>query len=136
MLKYVEETCIKILESYANSRVEIATQIVEFCFPPAGQSTRSVDVVPSIKVLVMQFYAMTKIKNLEVLFKDEPLLQEHFCSEQGLAKMKQVLIRYSVEEALRRSARDAEQVVESENLLSTLFEGHLQFYNPLIAARE
>ena len=61
----------------------------------------------------MQFYSMTKIGNLQTLFKDQPLLLEHFCDEQNLDRMKKILIRYSVEEALRRVSQNAEEAVES-----------------------
>ena len=79
----------------------------------------------------MQFYSMTQIKNLETLFKDQPLLLEHFCNQENLDKMKKILIRYSLEEALRRVSQNAEKVVESENILKTLFDGHHDFYTNL-----
>lgn len=56
----------------------------------------------------MQFYCMTKIENLKTLFKDHPLLLENFCDAQNLDKMKKILIRYSVEEAIRRVTHNVE----------------------------
>ena len=56
----------------------------------------------------MQFYSMTKIGNLQTLFKDQPLVLEHFCDEQNLDRMKKILIRYYVEEALTRVTQNAE----------------------------
>ena len=79
---------------------------------------------------------MTKIKNLQTLFKDQPLLQEHFCDEQNLDRMKKILIRYSVEEELRRVSQNAEETVESENILNILFDGHQKFYKTLYEARK
>lgn len=84
----------------------------------------------------MQFYSMTKIENLQTLFKDQPLLLEHFCDEQNLDRMKKILIRYSVEEALRRVSQNAEEAVESENILNILFDGHQKFHKTLCEARK
>ena len=78
---------------------------------------------------------MTKIQNLNTLFKDQPLLLEHFCN-QNLVKMKKIVIRYSIEEALRRVTQNVEKVVESENILNILFDGHQEFYNLIFDTRK
>ena len=78
---------------------------------------------------------MTKMENMETLFKNQPLLLEHFCDQQKLDSMKNILIRYSIEEALRRVIPKHEEHLKSENILNTLFHGHQEFYDTLYQAR-
>lgn len=65
MLKFIEETCYKILESYPKTRAEVGHQIVNFCYQKEKTSSRTVDVVPSIEVLLYQFYSMLKLPDLK-----------------------------------------------------------------------
>ena len=84
----VLETCKVIMHSNEDFRNGVVKTITDFCASP---EFRTVDIVPSLHVMLAQLYTLTQLDNYQQYFKDGF----------DLAKMQRVF-RFAMEEQLRR----------------------------------
>jgi len=109
MVSQILDTCTNMIQYNKTFREEIISKIVNFCQGQDAVSHRTADVVKSVEVLALQYYALLKLENLGASTED----MEHKEIFEG--KTKQIFIRYAAEEILRRNQmkEKAEQMVSS-----------------------
>jgi len=102
ILKYVEETCIQIIESNKIFRDGLIKTLFEFVQQPPNTSARTVDAVKSVQVLTSQFYCLLKLPKLHK--KIEEGEHKHvFCNKDARKDFKKKFIMYAAEEVQRRN---------------------------------
>lgn len=114
----VLETCKQILTYNETHRNDVIKTLKNFHDSP---EFRTIDIVPSIPVLITQLYVLSKIENCDKLFEqagDFKLGQNE----------KQVIFRYILEEQLRRSLRISDPPLKNQ-ILKTLFPDYKKFVN-------
>jgi len=138
ILHQVEDTCINMLKLNKNFRKQVAEAIVAFCYPSEKTSTRTQDVVKSIKVLAAQFICFLKLaqKQKSIAFEEvEKSVAEHFLKATKRFELKNRFVFAAIEEQLRRGQKEsiAEQFVNDiENML---LNGKDKFVEEVFARR-
>lgn len=77
----------------------VAEQVVAFAYQPEKVSTRTQDVVKSVKVLLAQFYCLLKVSKMKKSLEElSPENIQHFTKATKLFAMKQKFLTAALEE--------------------------------------
>jgi len=114
---------------------------MKFANKQGNQSTRTQDVIKSIPVFVDQVYCLLKVPELAGLVDDEAFKAllagpADKSPQDRLFSMKKNLLRFGMEEVLRRNVNGGEKLVAEDKLPDLLFPGHKEFVEKTFAKRE
>ena len=106
-----------------------------------GESTRTQDVVKSIPVFVDQVYCLLQVPGLAGLVDDQAFKAllagpGDKSPQDRLFTLKKNLLRFGMEEVLRRNVNGGEKLVAEDKLADLLFPGHKEFVEKTFATRE
>lgn len=87
-------------------RKQIAEAVHAFVFPAEKTSTRTSDVVKSVKVLAAQFHCLLRQPDLKAALEEVPAIADFFLVPEKLQDMKNKFVRLAIEEQLRRGQRE------------------------------
>ena len=85
------------------------SKIIAFGTKQNGISTRTADIIKGIEILTVQLYCLLKINNFEALIEQESE-KEHFTDPVKLQKLKETIVRFGVEEMMRRVMKNPEKI--------------------------
>lgn len=118
MLHQIQDTCIRIVTHSKTFRQELITNLINFQTLSAETSFRTTDKIKGINCFLAQFYTLLSINNFESMIEDAD--QKAFFSDQAkLLELKRTVVRFAVEEQLRRVQQKPEKVCD--NILQILF---------------
>jgi hypothetical protein len=134
MLYQIQDTCIRIVTHSKTFRQELITNLINFQTLSAEASFRTTDKIKGINCFLTQFYTLLSINNFESLIEDAD--QKAFFSDQAkLLELKRTVVRFAVEEQLRRVQQKPEKVYD--NILQLLFPSNkTAFVDPVWERRK
>lgn len=101
-------------------RTELIDKIIKFVNQIDEYSSRTVDVVKSINVLMVQFICLLEIR--------QQIKIDEFGNEKDIQSIKEKFFRFAMEEILRRHINPLEEFVQNEKqLLNYLFKENKSF---------
>jgi len=118
MLAQIKDTCIKIILSSKVFRADLVDKIVKFATLGAKESQRTADKIKGIKVLLAQLYCLMSINNVSTLIDDENH-KAIFSDATKLNELKKNLVRFAMEEQLRRHLSQPEKIID--NIIGILY---------------
>ena len=122
----VAQTCDKIMETSGVFRAETIKKIRDFVKPEETTSSRTSDVVKSIKVLAAQYISLLKVKDLIDEEEDKVILNPSFRKD---------FVRLAFEELCRRSIGSWKDLKE-DKLLPLLMPECEAFCSRVFEVRE
>jgi len=149
MLRQIELTCQNIIKHSKTFREELCNKILLFTFEGTNwiehlgiagpnKSSRTSDVIKSVKVLTAQFLCLTRMENWQQYLPDKYKNMNIFKDKSEFLNIKKQFVRYAFEEEHRRhhSSSAKEYVDDKENLLYLLMPDHKKFLYSVMERRK
>eukprot|EP00356_Strombidium_inclinatum_P011571 CAMPEP_0170484894 /NCGR_PEP_ID=MMETSP0208-20121228/4261_1 /TAXON_ID=197538 /ORGANISM="Strombidium inclinatum, Strain S3" /LENGTH=439 /DNA_ID=CAMNT_0010758357 /DNA_START=16 /DNA_END=1335 /DNA_ORIENTATION=- len=108
--------------------------IVEFIYQPEGKSTRTKDVIKSVKVMAGWFHCILSLDITTLTSNAEVIAL--FDSEEANKKTRMQFARVAYEEILRRQMNQGEKLTDPAKLLPILYEDHRAFHDRVFGVRQ